>query len=511
MRTPSLLLCLVFSALRQGEAQPPPEGAPDAVFRATTKLVQVSVIARDQSGKPVADLRREEFQIFDNGSPQEIRVFVAEKNTPETAPAAPPKGTFSNQVAGPAATRSGYSVILIDNLLATSLDPDPNTDEEGAGLARLKTLKLLRSLPLGEKIAIYATGRALKVICEFTSDRDLLEQELGKWKPSVDNPDTVAQPIKETIEVVRRALLPGMNLESLQRQLEESSRIDMAERMDPSDSEMEAVADHLAGIPGRKNLLWLSNRFAIGRRAIQKFSRASVSLYPMDMDGVCPKCSPRPIAAMNAIAAATGGLAFYQRNDIDVAMREAIEDGMASYLLGFYQPKEEQTAVHQLSIRVSRAGVTLRYRGSYQSEPRTAVAADTVAEMIEAMNRPVDATAIAITASATRKQDHLDLSATLDVSSLDLQLEQGLWKGQAELVARFMTAEGTQAGGVVSQTITFNLLPKTYASALEAGLPYRKELTIPPKAVELKLLLGSLPTGKIGTLTIPLSKVEPTK
>ena len=41
----------------------------DPTFRATTKLVQVSVVAHDSKGAPVADLRREEFQILDNGAP----------------------------------------------------------------------------------------------------------------------------------------------------------------------------------------------------------------------------------------------------------------------------------------------------------------------------------------------------------------------------------------------------------------------------------------------------------
>ena len=236
------------------------------------------------------------------------------------------------------------------------------------------------------------------MICEFTSRlRTLLEQELGKWKPNVDNPDNATHPIQEAIDFGGGRLMPRTDLGTLEKQLGEASRLDLANRIGPSDREMEAVADHLAGIPGRKNLLWLSNRFAIGAQAIQKFNRASVSLYPVDMDGVCQGCSARPIETMNAIAAVTGGLAFYQRNDIDVAMREAIEDGMVSYRLGFYQSEEEQTAIHQLTVRVSRAGVTLRYRGSYQSEPQTAAAADTRAEMLKAMNTPVDATAIAIT------------------------------------------------------------------------------------------------------------------
>jgi hypothetical protein len=46
---------------------------------------------------------------------------------------------------------------------------------------------------------------------------------------------------------------------------------------------------------------------------------------------------------------------------------------------------------------------------------------------------------------------------------------------------------------------------------LNGGDPYRShsELPIPPKAVELKVLVGNPASGKIGTLTIPLSGLAP--
>ena len=169
---------LSFAALG---AQDPISAPPDAAFRTGVKLVQVSVIAQDKQGKPVADLRREEFQLFDNGAPQEVRLFVPEAVKSDAAPpelTAP--NTFTNQIAEPAGSHSGYSVILIDDLFSGS---DP-TNEEGSSLSRVQALQMLRSIPLGEKIAIYAPGRRLSVICEFTSDRDLLERQLRKWKPT---------------------------------------------------------------------------------------------------------------------------------------------------------------------------------------------------------------------------------------------------------------------------------------------------------------------------------------
>jgi hypothetical protein len=119
-------------------------------------------------------------------------LFVADKAT--TVPPEP-KGpnTFTNQIvsAGP---HSGYSVILIDNLLTDFGDP---FKDSGSGNARLYVLRMLRSIPMGEQIAIYQLQRPLQVICEFTSDRELLERQLGVWTPNVDTPATTVGPIEE--------------------------------------------------------------------------------------------------------------------------------------------------------------------------------------------------------------------------------------------------------------------------------------------------------------------------
>jgi hypothetical protein len=95
---------------------------------------------------------------------------------------------------------------------------------------------------------------------------------------------------------------------------------------------------------------------------------------------------------------------------------------------------------------------------------------------------------------------------SIDVSSLDLKLDQGLWKGDVEVVARFMAADGAPAGEAVAESLRLNLRQTTYDSMQQSGVPYRKKLKVPAKAVELKFVVGSLAIGKIGTLTVPLSK-----
>jgi VWFA-related protein len=483
-----LLSAAAVAAAQQ--ATPPP------TFQVGTKLVQVSVIAQDKQGNPVADLQREDFQILDNGAPQELRLFLAEKFDPSPPQPLPPN-TFTNQIAPSAGSRGGYSVILIDNLITDFGDP---MKVEGSSVAFERTLRMLRSIPLGERIAIYALQRKLQVICEFTSDRDLLEKQLRAWTMSPDTPGA-------STDILGDGTQSG---DASDKMRIDAARVDMLQRSSASNAEMGLVADHLAGIPGRKNLIWLANRFVISPKAIQKLNDASVSVYPVDVAGVCRVCPPRPTVRMREIAEQTGGVAYYSRNDIDVALREAMDDGRVSYTLGFYASGDDRPPrVHQLAVRVSRPGVTLRARTSYETEGPPPASADPKADLVAALNRPIDATAITISASTTRAQDHLDLNATLDVASLDLTPSESRWVGKIKVVARFTAAGGNLVGEGLSQTLDLKLRQSTYDSMLHRGLAYHNQLKIPAHAVELKLLFANPASGKIGTLTIPLSSIEP--
>ena len=54
-------------------------------------MVLVRVIVRDSNGRPVPNLRKEDFRLFDNGKPQEIDQFSVESSS-RTAAVAPSPG-----------------------------------------------------------------------------------------------------------------------------------------------------------------------------------------------------------------------------------------------------------------------------------------------------------------------------------------------------------------------------------------------------------------------------------
>jgi VWFA-related protein len=486
-----ILPCLVLAAQ---------ERAPDATFRTGTELVQVSVIAQDKNGKTVEDLRREDFQVFDNGAQQVIRLFLEEKPTPERE-VTQPAGVFTNRIATDAAT--GYSVLLFDNL---NIDSGQDVVTYTAR-AREKALRALKTIPPGDRIAIYALWCQFQVFREFTSDRDSLIQQLQRLTLAPSNCiDSGGGPQHALTE---REFNPRYATASIPDSM---AAILSPVQIDIADQEMKLLAEHLAGIPGRKNLIWLTSTFRVKPSNLQMLLNANVAVYPVDTVGstigLAIEKQPR-YAPINALAAITGGKAYVDRDDLDVAIGDALNDGRFSYTLGFYRPEQDRNAtVHRIEVRSTRPSVILRYRTGYSVEPPRPKGSSQVQAMVDAINRPVDATAITITASPTRSGNRLNLTLSIDASALDLQQRNGSWEGKAELVARFLKNDTKIAGKVTALTLSFHLRPATYAEALQHGLQIRREIEIPPNAADLNLLVGNLASGKIGTLTIPLSEVR---
>jgi hypothetical protein len=88
--TPAISLLLpAFLLLAQNTNQP--------TIRVTTRLVQVNVVVHDKKGEPVADLKKEDFSIFDKGKEQKVAVFSMDSidAAPKPWPALPPN-RFSN-------------------------------------------------------------------------------------------------------------------------------------------------------------------------------------------------------------------------------------------------------------------------------------------------------------------------------------------------------------------------------------------------------------------------------
>jgi VWFA-related protein len=340
---------------------------PDTVIRTTTRLVQIRVMAEDAHGNKVTDLGKDELRLLDNRKPQAIDSFVAEP----IAPPASPDGELESTSTAPEEARDDYAMILMDWL-------NPRFDDRLA--VREKVNRLLRDFKPRQMMALYLLGHDSGLLHDFTVAPAELLQSLANTPNEAEDPFDPAKPLEDDSRFKTWiALSPEDRTSSFNLKILDTVAI------------LGKLADGLTRIPGRKSLIWVTNGFPIVldsravpgmnraeisyRNAVEslisKFARANVALYTLDARGLQathPKATPSygDVATLQELSARTGGT-FFSGNDIDAGMRQALDDSKVSYTLVFVVPPGSAPGLHRIQLRTTRAGVTLRYRESYDA------------------------------------------------------------------------------------------------------------------------------------------------
>jgi VWFA-related protein len=492
-------------------------GQQPVTLRTNVHAVEVSIVASDSKQQPVTGLTAADFRVWDNG--REQRVASVEMLDARTAPRAPlPPGVYSNRV-GKTARPQVVSVILLDAM---------NTK------MRLQTVMLrllesvLEQIEPEDRVAICAVGRQLRVLHDFSSDHASLLARLKGYHGEIPLMDDAIQ----DLDLDSRAANPP----SLQFQasMDEARAIDTLEVM-------QAIAGRLKGIPGRKNLIWVSgsfplfgsvpsvtstakpldfanpnsvwtNRRMVGAsklaRAVAALNDAGVSVYPVDARGLSVNGAVNMnINTMREIGFATGGKGFYNRNDRGRGVRLALEDSRVAYVLT-YSPGEltYDGAYHEIRVKTTRPGVTLRFRRGYFAPDGTETAPVSLAAHLDGVLRsPLDTSEIGIQASLEPPKDdgELAIAVRLDPLDLSLALNAGRWTGALRLEAVQTGATGERFEGV-TQTAQLDLLPETYQQALTQGLLIHMPLKRGPAAIAVRVGVVDEGSGRVGSLTLPV-------
>ena len=336
--------CLAATLLAQ-DANPP-------TFRAGADLIEISVTAT-HDGDPVLDLTKDDFWVRDKGNDQEIQFFLAPSAKPgDSSSETPETGTGL-------ASESGAAAIVLDWL---------NTGFVQQVYARQKMLDMLEAIDLNDHVAVFANLRTLEVLHDFTDNNAALLESLAALRPFIDGPSSAGYFGAPDMIAFAAA----------------DARI----RVDATKRNIRPVLDRLRQQPGRKSLIWVSNSF--GALPLPELIRSNITLYLVDARGlqVKPLPPPGPLPrhvqtqlafreelelsrrlTNRIIAESTGGVYFENRNDLDGAMREALDETRTSYTLGYYLPQGAKPGEHKVQIDVKRRGVKLRYRKSYIVEP----------------------------------------------------------------------------------------------------------------------------------------------
>ena len=291
------------------------------------------------------------------------------KLEPQPVPAAAPTpltlppGTLTD--IAPVAPNATLNILLIDAL---------NTPSKSPAYLRTQLKQLTERAPQSAPLAIFGLADHVILLQGFTSPQPLKDAVEHKLIPraATDRTNDGASPSE--------ALLAA----NLQQFLAQAASVDAQLRPQKTLDALNILAHYLAGLPGRKDLLWLSASFPEGlladaakpstlnadelydTRAL--LAAANVAVFPIDARGLLPANVTKDIsestqhAIMTQLAEATGGETFFDTTDLPSTVTAAIRAGSNAYTLTFAPTTTPATnSTQSLQITASGTDVKLSY------------------------------------------------------------------------------------------------------------------------------------------------------
>jgi VWFA-related protein len=473
---PVLVLATVAFGLAQEPARP--------TFRSNTRLVQVNVVVHDRSGNPVGDLVAADFKLFEGGKEQPIELFAIETHQAlAEARLAVPPNTFSNHLEGVAG--GTVTVLLFDRLNTRFEDQKPAKDQ---------IIKVLAGLQPSDRVALYVLeSDTVRVLHDFTNDARGLVRVLTRY---LGGPTSRELELSEAAapELARTGLAAlDAEAEAWAKQTTESiNALYTRRRGEYTSDALEAIANRLAGVRGRKNLIWVSSAFPLViydmmgprslspevSRATRAINNANIAVYPVDTRGLIGAFTGPPpgpgkpaqfttlgtvmpnMDTMKTIAEDTGGRAYVNTNAIGDAVRRAMDDSRVTYVLGYYPSHGNWDGkFREIKVELNRKGLEVRHRRGYLAIPPQPqqTASGRAAELGDAIRNPLEATGIGLTASLDRSRApsrEAVLTIQVDARSITWDRRGDEWTGALDVV---VGQSDTQANFFKSMDTVVNL------------------------------------------------------
>ena len=381
--------------------------------------VDVQVLRR---GKPVVDLRAEDFILLEDGKQVEIAVFSPPATTEVTAAldegpgeSAPVETTGSPAVAGsrPAGAERGMVALLVDDFGLT-----PSQRQRA-----LRTAEMLSdpSNPNADRLVVFRHFQRGRLTQQLPGQyvADPVDRKKAKHGAAVREQQALFFAMREIQSVLS---LAGCSRAQLLAVAEDyaataSASTDMRARL------LADAINHLGALPGRKVLVvimgrielqpgvavlehimdlcpslssTLSARITSAASVADLFHRVAglanshrVTLMAVDARGISapsradasldsPRFGGSPLnqmildanlqSALTQLASETGGSTIFNANNVARPVLASLEQSEAVYTLAFYPPHGRTGKRHVLKVHIvgsTKRGTRLRYRRSY--------------------------------------------------------------------------------------------------------------------------------------------------
>ena len=485
----------IAPAGKSGSSTESPAQPPVATIRTSSRLVILDTLVVDRKDNVVTGLRKEDFHVTEEDTPQTVLNFSA----PGTF--APPVDAAIHSTADldRIAPRAPVNIILLDEF---------NTRFEDMAFARYSLKKFLQKQPgkLDQPTMLIAVSlQKFDVLQDYTEDKD--------------------------------AILSALDHHFAAFPWQAHQFGWLAERYNQAFLSLMRVAQATIGHPGHKNMIWIGRGFPnlnMANVAIDQQQRventvqetvnllrdARVTLYTIDPAGV--QINPAAYGTdaalwdpfggsyeFNKLARATGGRTFYGRNDVDAEIGTSIRDGASFYTLT-YRPTgvaDNPNKFRRIKITFDNPDYRAVTREGYYPQrgparlnpngPNTRLYHELAAA--NTGNMVYDGVPVSLRADPT---DPEKFTVHVEARGLNWTLATDTEPRRAEviLIATLFDKKDKPLGKPIAQDIKV-AAPRDVAPTgrLERSIDFNVKLQHNPKAVRARFVVRVASTGRIGT------------
>jgi VWFA-related protein len=399
----------------------------DDTLRLAVTLVQADVVVTDGKGRPVTDLKREEFEVLEDGRLQDITNF-SYITLERPAVASKPEAVKPGEDAPPVPV-SQMRAEQVRRTIALVVD-DLESSFESVVYMKDSLRKFVdEQMQEGDIVTIIRTGAGVGALQQFTTDKRQLRAAINRirWKPSSRAGLTGTAPVDTSPKADTNVLT-----EDASRGREDTEKYDREIQMLGKIGALNLVVKGMRDWPGRKMVMFFSDGFVIHnskeisqrlldvlRRVTELANRNSVVIYTMDARGLETDFSAADAQVQGAtdgrsignllaersqarflpqeglayLAKQTGGLLIKNTNNLNKGIERILDDQRGYYLIGYIPEnasKSNETKGHKVEIRVKRPGLEVRSRSSFYRAAGEvpASAKGTSDRMLDALSSP---------------------------------------------------------------------------------------------------------------------------
>lgn len=531
----------------------------ESPIRLRSDLVEVRAVVTDKQGNHIKNLRKEDFEIIENGKAQEVTFFSAESLSDEKKPVATaPKSPSEKATAKGLEEPQRTIVFFIDTLHISSVN-----------LLRLQDvlLKFINErLTDRDLAAVVPSSGSLGVFSQFTRDKQVLRNAVSRLSAStVTRANSLYTPFlaAKVEQEVPMALEAAMNIVMAEDHLPEDPHfIEIVKSVTRAKARqilteatfkrrtslltLKAVAERLAELPGQRMLLMLSEGFTMLdnsgitdssdlQATISRAARSGVvintfgakglstlSFFDVSRGGFTPDATginnllsltsagDRELEdGITRLAKETGGESFLTTNDLQGALGKALDANTFYYALSYYPSgNNDKDSSRRVKVQVKgHSDYHVRAQSGYlatQPKPETiAEVSDPQKRLLQAINSPLTYTGIEVDATA----DFLDLQADdaqvslsiyTDGKTLKYLEDNNSFLSKLLLLTEIIDSRGTSQG-ITQDEIQIRLSPEQYKQATKNVYRYNKRLALKPGLYQIRVGVRDPNTEMIGT------------